>query len=124
MNEGMAMYLQTVWEAEQGGPDLDARVAEMYDYDDYLRGTSGPPAAWDPMMFGDSNIYYIPAVMYHDMRAAMGDDAFWSMVRDWPAQNVNGGATSEEYIAYLAERSGLPATFFDDWLYSTTTPAR
>ena len=48
MNEGMTMYLQALWEAEHGGAPLDDRIAEWAADGAELRGTAGPPAAYDP----------------------------------------------------------------------------
>ena len=52
----------------------------MDDYaaaDAFLREQSGPPGAYDPETFGEGNIYYLPALMWHTLREDIGDDAFW-----------------------------------------------
>ena len=126
MNEGMTMYLQAVWEAEHGGPSLDARM------DEYCRGrrlrsgsSRGRPAPTTRTPSARSNIYYIPAVMWHELRTQIGDDAFWSMVRAWPSVHDNSGATREDYFDWVEETTGEELTaFFDEWINGTTTPER
>ena len=36
---------------------------------------AGPPAAYDPAAFGESNIYYGPALMWRELRRRIGDGA-------------------------------------------------
>ena len=53
---------------------------------------AGPPAAYDPEQFGEGNIYYGPALMWHELRKRIGDDAFWKVVRRWPARDPETNA--------------------------------
>lgn len=125
MNEGMAMYLQGVWTAEDDGIALDGLMDEWADFEPELREEAGPPADFDPTAFGESNIYYGPALMWHELRERLGDDAFWSMVRAWPAERDNGNAGREDYLAWIEEHTGEELTaFFDDWLLGETSPPR
>ena len=74
MNEGMAMYLQGLWEAEQAGITADEQM-DLYAVDETeFRADSGPPAAYDPAEFGEGNVYYGPALMWHELRERIGDD--------------------------------------------------
>ena len=125
MNEGMTMYLQTIWESEHGGPSLETRMDDYAAADGYLREQAGPPGAYDRATFGEGNIYYIPALMWHELRGRIGEDAFWSMVREWPTVHDNSGATREEYVAWIEETTGEELSqFFADWLTGETTPDR
>ena len=81
MNEGMAMYLQGCWQAEADGRSVDAVMDDYASFEDNLRAKAGPPAAYDPAQFGEGNIYYGPALMWHELRKRIGDDAFWDVVR-------------------------------------------
>ena len=72
------MYLQGIWQAEAGRPHRrrgDGRVRATFESD--LREEAGPPGDYDPTQFGDGNIYYGPALMWHELRKQIGDDAFW-----------------------------------------------
>ena len=82
MNEGMAMYLQGCWQAE-------ARRPHGRRGDGRLRRGSrvrcarrrARPRRTTRTQFGEGNIYYGPALMWHELRKRIGDDAFWKVVR-------------------------------------------
>ncbi|VXB96607.1 M1 family metallopeptidase [Nocardioides sp. AX2bis] len=123
MNEGMAMYLQLLWESQHGGRPLQAVMDEIAAGDTASRAYAGPPADYDPDRFGDGNIYYLPALMWHELRADLGDDAFWSMVRAWPAARDDVATDREDYWAWLEEETGTELTaFLEAWLLGGTTP--
>jgi hypothetical protein len=122
MNEGMAMYLQAVFEAKHGGPSLRATIEGWRANDSFLRGDEGPPGAYDPHAFGGSIVYTSPAVMWADLREQIGDDAFWELVRAWP-EVAPDTATREEYLAWIEATTGEELTaFFDRWLTGESTP--
>jgi len=123
MNEGMTMYLQAVWEDEHGGDPLESTMAEYAAADASLRAQAGPPGEYDPATFGEGNIYYLPALMWHRLRGQIGDQAFWTMVREWPATYDNSGATREEYFAWVEETTGEElSAFFAGWLTGDEPP--
>ncbi len=125
MNEGMAMYLQGMWEAEQKGVSIDDQMELFASYEDEYRDESGPPAAYDPAEFGEGNIYYGPALMWHELRQKVGDDEFFRLVREWPAARDNRSTGRDDYLAWLEEETGEELTaFFDAWLLGDTTPDR
>ena len=63
--------------------------------------------------------------MWHELRQQIGDDAFFALLRDWPADQENGTADREEYLSWIEAETGEELTaFFDDWLLSPTTPPR
>ncbi len=113
MNEGMTMYLQLFWESEHGGPPLDERLAGLAAEAPELRADSGPPAAYDPRAFAERNVYYLPALMWHDVRDRIGDDEFFRLVRAWPASRDNGHADYDDITDWWEDQSGeeLTATF-------------
>lgn len=125
MNEGMAMYLQGAWMAEDEGVPVGDVMDYWAGFEPEYRAESGPPADYDPATFGESNIYYGPALMWEELRERIGDDAFWAMVRAWPAARDNGNADREDYLAWVEEQTGEELTsFFDAWLLGATTPPR
>lgn len=91
MNEGMTTYLQWVWEAETSGVPLDVLVSGAASREPQLRRESGPPAAYDPLAFGESNVYVGPALMWHAVRERVGERRFWRFVRAWPAARAVDG---------------------------------
>lgn len=129
MNEGMTMYLQGVYEAEQ----QDVKIAEKMDqwaaYEASMRQQSGPPGNFRPRRFGDGNVYYGPALMWHELRRMLGDGAFWQMVRAWPTAHdsgeLSGSADRDGYYAWIEATTGEElSAFFDAWIMGTSTPAR
>ena len=89
-----------------------------------MRAEAGPPAAYDPAQFGNGNIYYGPALMWHELRKKIGDEKFWQVVRDWPAHDPDTNAGRDQYFTWLVQRTGVDRSFFEDWLLSPTTPER
>lgn len=125
MNEGMAMYLQLMWEAEQEGIGIDAYTDLFAEFERAERAFAGPPADYDPDKFGSSNIYYGPALMWHELRQQIGNKRFYQVIRAWPAAQDNQSVGREEFLAFLEEQTGEELTaFFDAWLLGETTPSR
>lgn len=124
MNEGMATFLQGVWMGEHGPKSMDALFSEWATLDPQLRAQYGPPADYDPEAFASSNVYYIPAVMWNELRKRIGDDAFWELVRRWPESHENQNADYDEITAWWSQQTGEDLTgFFEEWLLGRQTPA-
>ena len=125
MNEGMVMYLQGMWEAEQDDISVDALMDQWATFEDEMRQESGPPADYDPAQFGEGNVYYSPALMWHELRERLGDKRFFEMMRAWPESRSNQSSGRDEYLAWIEEQTGEELTsFFDAWLLGETTPPR
>ncbi len=125
MNEGMAMYLQGMWEAEQEGIPVELKMDQWAVDERQFRAQAGPPGAFFADAFGSSNVYYGPALMYHELRERVGDQKFFAMMRAWPAANENGNAGRQEFLAFMEESTGEELTsFFDAWLLGERTPPR
>ncbi len=125
MNEGMAMYLQGMWEAEQQGITVEQKMDEWAGFETSLRAAAGPPADYDPAQFGDGNIYYGPALMWQELREMIGDERFFEVLREWPASQENDTADRDEYWGWIEATTGEELTaFFEDWLLGARTPSR
>jgi aminopeptidase N len=123
MNEGMAMYLQGVWTAESRHRPVERLMDEWATYDGFLREQAGPPADYRPTSFGSSNIYYIPAVMWDQLRRRIGDREFWRLVARWPGVHRYGNADYDDITTWWSDRTGEDlADFFDGWLLGSRTP--
>jgi aminopeptidase N len=59
----------------------------------------------------------------HALRLTIGDDAFFTLLRTWVAENKGTSRTTNDFIT-LAERVSRVSltTFFDDWLFATSLP--
>lgn len=125
MNEGMAMYVQGVFEAKQTNRTVDQVMDDWASYEVGYRTQAGPPGDYDPRTFGESNIYYGPALMWHELRKRIGDKKFWAMVRKWPTVHKMGNPTRETYLDWIEKETGEELSdFFDGWLMGEKTPAR
>jgi aminopeptidase N len=107
MNEGMAMYLQAIFESENGGQRLDARIAEWAAGGAAMRADVGPPRDYDPATFAERNVYYLPAVMWHDVRQRLGDAEFFRLARWWPASHDNENAGYDDITAWWSQQSDV-----------------
>ena len=74
-------------------------------------------------LFSES-VYQRGGMTLHALRVAVGDKAFFEIVKTWAAEKRDGTATTAEFVA-LAERiSGKQLdALFDAWLYGTKKPA-
>jgi len=125
MNEGMAMYLQEVWLAQQAGIGIEQQLDSIVDWEAAYRAIYGPPADYRRDAFAASNVYYSPALMWDELRKLVGDGAFWSMVRAWPTVHRYGNAGRATYLPWIEHRLGHDlGAFFHGWLLGRTTPPR
>lgn len=126
MNEGMALYLaEGVFAAERAGQDLDRLMDAWAAAERGMRLEAGPPGAYDRRMFGDGNVYYGPALMWHELRKRLGERRFWAMVRTWPTVHAHGGATRQQFLNWVERQTGEELTaFFRAWLMGKRQPPR
>jgi aminopeptidase N len=125
LNEGMALYLQAVYRCSRSGEDLDDLMDEWARSEPAMRREAGPPADYDPATFGEGNVYYGPALMWHELRRRIGERAFWGFVRAWPQAHADGNASREDLVAFVEHRTGRElSAFFDAWLLGRTSPPR
>src|SRR3546814_10265554 len=78
------------------------------------RKEAGPPGDYDPTKFGRSNIYYGPALMWHELRKQLGDEEFWAMVKKWPTVDPMGNPTRKEYLDWVEKETGEELSDFFD----------
>jgi aminopeptidase N len=84
-----------------------------------LIGDPGPDRLFSEVVYAGG------ALLLHELRQQMGDEAFFALLREWAARYEHGNATTEEFIALTEEIAGDDLTaFFDDWLYTPWTPER
>ncbi|SEG91086.1 Peptidase family M1 [Nonomuraea solani] len=123
LNEGFAMYFQILWEAEHGDETLEDLLDDLRFQDAGLRAEHGPPGNYKRDSFGESNVYYGPALMLHEIRARLGDRRFFAMIRAWPQEHRNTTQDRASFVAWLNEHTGEDFTaLVDTWLDSETTP--
>jgi len=123
MNEGMAMYIQKVWEAERDGRTIERVIQELAPREAGFRRQFGPPGAYERRSFAQGNVYYGPAMMWDTLRRRVGDETFWRLVRTWPTVHRYGNASREDLVAWFNEQTGQDLTsFFQAWLMDEKDP--
>jgi aminopeptidase N len=59
----------------------------------------------------------------HMLRAEMGDDRFWTGIRDYYARHRNGNATTADFRRAMEQAAGRDlGPFFEQWLYRGGVP--
>jgi aminopeptidase N len=104
MNEGMAYYLQKVYEAQSEHKPLDTVMADLRKQAAKSVKRDGP--AGDYHGTWGLSIYDSPAVMWHEIRGMVGDKEFWHLVSTWPTVHRYGSSDREQLIAWWSKESG------------------
>ncbi|ADL47928.1 M1 family metallopeptidase [Micromonospora aurantiaca (nom. illeg.)] len=124
LNEGFASYAEWLWSEEQG----EGTAQELFDftYDSYPADSEfwqvrpGDPG---PSGIFDAAVYDRGAMALHQIRLAVGDAAFFRILRTWTAKRQYGNGTVAQFQA-LAERiSGRDLdAVFTTWLFTPGRP--
>jgi aminopeptidase N len=124
LNEGWTMYGQYLFETERDGVSLVTWERAMRETDAALRKRFGPPGKADPADFGRSNMYSCPALMLHQIRELIGEEAFFGLARAWVTEHKNTVQGRASFTAFVNRHTGRDLTgLIDEWLDSPTTPA-
>ncbi|MFI7212299.1 M1 family metallopeptidase [Micromonospora maritima] len=123
LNEGLATYAEWLWAEHSGSSTVQRTFEQQYANapGQVWRTPPGKPGVAN--LFGRS-VYDRGAMTVHALRVAVGDTAFFTVLRTWAAERRHGNGTTADFVA-LAERvSGKKlGKVFDAWLYGTERPA-
>jgi aminopeptidase N len=122
LNEGFASYAEWLWAEHEGGRSVQQAFEELYQRsrDEVWRVPPGDPGAGK--LFSAS-VYKRGAMTVQALRLAVGDDAFFRILRTWAAEKRDGNATTGEFIAFAERISGKSLrAMFDAWLYQKSRP--
>ncbi|MGH3411970.1 MAG: M1 family metallopeptidase [Marmoricola sp.] len=123
MNEGMATYLQFVWESKAYHWPLKLLLRSYVAEEKEDRSEYGPPGDYDPSVFAAGNVYYGPALMWQELREKVGSKPFWSMVRAWPGVHRYHNAGRTTYLRWVQHRLHRDlGPFFHAWLTGRRSP--
>ncbi|MER6595092.1 M1 family metallopeptidase [Micromonospora purpureochromogenes] len=124
LNEGFASYAEWLWSEEQG----EGTAQELFDFtyaaypedSGFWQVRPGDPGA--DRVF-DNAVYDRGAMALHQLRLAVGDEAFFEILPAWTAEHRYGNGTVAQFQA-LAERiSGLDLDeLFTTWLFTAGRP--
>jgi aminopeptidase N len=68
-------------------------------------------------------IYARGAMTLHQLRLAVGDEDFFTILRRWASEHAGGNVTTDEFIALSEEVSGQDLDeLFETWLFTPGKP--
>ncbi len=123
LNEGWAMWVEFHWSNKRDGLSDKEWEAWIRSRDAQLRAKSGPPGKPRADSFAESNVYYCPALMLHQIRKQIGDQAFFELGKAWAAFGKNTTQDRASFIDFVNKQTGKDFTsLINTWLDSPTTP--
>lgn len=137
LNEGFATYAEWLWEEDHGGDTAQETFDALY-AGDHFRDAEANEAVWDfppakppsAARISDSPVYERGAMVLHKIREAVGDDAFFDLIRGWATAHRHGNADTADFTAYVekfAEKEAPDADLtpvWEDWLYGEGRPPK
>lgn len=123
LNEGFATYASWLWaEHQRGEAIVDSVARQVYavlQQRDYATLVGDP----QPEDLFSYSVYYRGALTLHALRQAVGDDAFFEILRTYYDRYAYGNASIDDFIAVAEEVSDQSLDeFFDGWLYAASLP--
>jgi aminopeptidase N len=122
LNEGFASYAEWLWAEHDGVRSVQQAFQEEYQ-------RSGPDiwevAPGDPGAGGlfSRSVYKRGAMALQALRLAVGDDAFFRILKTWAATKRDRNGTVAEFTALAGRVSGKSLRpLFDAWLYQKSRP--
>jgi aminopeptidase N len=121
LNEGFATYTEWLYSEQHGGQTAQ----QLFDAAYNSTRTSWTGKVADPGRdhIFDDLVYTRAAMTLHQVRKAIGDAAFFKLVKAWPAAHRYGNDTTAEFTA-LAQRYTKKdlGPLFQTWLYTEGKP--
>jgi aminopeptidase N len=124
LNEGWATYAQFLYQQDRDGISDSSLEAFLRQSDARLRAQLGPPGNPSPAHFAESNVYFCPATMLHELHDALGDTKFFALASAWVQENRNTQQDRASFIAFVNKHTRRDFTkLINTWLDAKTTPA-
>ncbi|MBV1856419.1 M1 family metallopeptidase [Catellatospora tritici] len=122
LNEGFARYAEWLWNDHAGVQSAQKSFNLTYQRStpDVWKTPPGRPGA---AHIFDATVYDRGAMTLHALRKAVGDRAFFAIVKAWTTEKTGGNGTTAEFVALAEKESGKQLdSLFDAWLYGKTKP--
>ncbi|MEV1240585.1 M1 family metallopeptidase [Nonomuraea sp. NPDC049750] len=124
LNEGFATYAEWLWQDKLGTKKLQDSFDEAYSRapeDEFWQTPAADPGG-AAGLFKDA-VYSRGAMTLHVLRGAVGDRAFFTILRTWVNDHKYGNADTAAFIALAQRVSGRDlGTLFDQWLFQRGKP--
>ncbi|MGW7364431.1 M1 family metallopeptidase [Streptomyces sp. NPDC054841] len=123
LNESFAMYAEWLYDEDFNGIPAQKRFEQAFAVDsNWAFPPAEPPTAAD--ISGDP-VYGRGPMVLHKIRQAVGDDAFFAILKGWAQTHRHGNVSTDDFIAYVEEESGEDLTdLWDVWLYGVDRPEK
>ncbi|MFJ4160719.1 M1 family metallopeptidase [Microbacterium testaceum] len=127
--EGMATWSESFYAGSDGfGAGTPSREAQFDAWSSTPasdgRWTIAPGAQTDPASLYDYQTYDRSAQFWAALRVAIGDDAFFDVVKQWQLRNAGTSRTGADLLALAEELSGRDLqAFYQDWILDADKPA-
>ncbi|MDR1150980.1 MAG: M1 family metallopeptidase [Bifidobacteriaceae bacterium] len=124
--EGFATFAPWLWTEDHGGQSTSARTRNTW------AATAATNALWrvaPARLITKSNLwgtasYNGGGLAFGALRAGIGDEAFFALIKEWFARYAGANASTEDFVALAEEISGVDLTAFaTEWLYEAGKPA-
>jgi aminopeptidase N len=123
LNEGFATYGQWLWSTHATGDPIDERARRTHG--DLGRTGAGdlPPGDPGPGGLFAQSVYERGALLLHELRRAVGDEGFFTILRRWAAEHADGNVNTGQFVALAEEVAGARLDdLFESWLYADELP--
>ncbi|MEV0926018.1 M1 family metallopeptidase [Streptomyces spongiicola] len=122
LNEAFATYAEWLYDEDfRGVPAQERFEKEFEDDGNWAFPPSAPPR--DDLL--GAPVYGRGAMVLHKIRQAVGDDAFFGLLKSWAQKHRHGNASTEDFTAHAEERAGEDLTeLWDVWLHGDGRPAK
>lgn len=115
-NEGFATYISLMWEHRDDPEGLELEMAAI---ESAVEENGQPFSLGDPppASLFSFHTYYGGALMVHELRQTVGDDAFFAGLQLYFERHGGGTASDAEFQAVMEEAYGQSLdAFFEEWL--------
>jgi hypothetical protein len=124
LNEGFATYAEWLWSEHE---NLGS-AQEIFDF--YYNVFPADHPFWSlevgdpgPESLFDFAVYARGAMTLHQLRLAVGDDTFFTILREWARRRAGGNVSTRQFIRLAEQLSGQQLDdLFNTWLFTTTRP--
>jgi hypothetical protein len=124
LNEGFATYAEWLWSEHEGLGTAQDNFDFWYGvFDETSPFWAVPIGDPGPDSIFDFAVYKRGGMTLHQLRLLVGDDDFFTILRQWASSQAGGNGTTDEFIALAEQVSGQQLDeFFQTWLFTPERP--
>ncbi len=123
LNEGFATYAEWLWGEHTGTATAETTFQNHYQVPRSLMWDYPPGVARKDDLFNQS-VYTRGGMTLHALRKKIGDQHFFTLLREWATTHKYGHATTDEFIEMAERVSGRQLDeLFDAWLFKAGRPS-